>query len=445
MLASKSGVLRLAVPQVQVRSTVGAGDSFLAAFVLRLAQGRTPGGGAPGRRRRRKRHGDDAGHRTLPPRATSNGWRPNSPREASGRGAADSEGPGPATLAAAAAGHLQRRGCSGRAAPIACPGHCRGPTRPPCTWMAPSAKVSRVEFCAEDVCSVRADGPVRVPEILVSPGIRASAVRPPCRTPPCRHAPCRTPRRRQHPDRFRPRTAGARRAGSVCAAIQPLHGGARSMTGAWKVSLHDAPRRRRRVTAYARPTACVLAQREVEHGLDPGGRQRSVRRPVDGWPSPAGRLRDHGSASSSAVSIGCGVYWAAGTMVCCPGQEPRTLLHGVLLRRSDPQPVGGFDRDLPGNVVAAEGLVRRQPGGGVGGALVLVGGAVDGDQVQRIVRQVLALPGVSCWAPFCQASPSATTWSICTALLLPGPLRKVMAARCRVPGRFRRPPGRDLR
>ena len=41
VLASKSGVLRLPVPAVQVRSTVGAGDSFLAAFVLRLAQGRT--------------------------------------------------------------------------------------------------------------------------------------------------------------------------------------------------------------------------------------------------------------------------------------------------------------------------------------------------------------------------------------------------------------------
>ncbi len=41
ILASKSGILRLAVPDVEVRSTVGAGDSFLAAFVLRLAQGRT--------------------------------------------------------------------------------------------------------------------------------------------------------------------------------------------------------------------------------------------------------------------------------------------------------------------------------------------------------------------------------------------------------------------
>jgi len=41
VLASKEGTLRLAVPQVQVQSTVGAGDSFLAAFVLRLAQGRS--------------------------------------------------------------------------------------------------------------------------------------------------------------------------------------------------------------------------------------------------------------------------------------------------------------------------------------------------------------------------------------------------------------------
>ncbi len=39
VLASAGGILRLAVPQVAVRSTVGAGDSFLAAFVLRLAQG----------------------------------------------------------------------------------------------------------------------------------------------------------------------------------------------------------------------------------------------------------------------------------------------------------------------------------------------------------------------------------------------------------------------
>ncbi|HEV7185643.1 MAG TPA: 1-phosphofructokinase family hexose kinase [Leifsonia sp.] len=41
VLASKSGVSRLPAPAVEVLSTVGAGDSFLAAFVLRLAQGRS--------------------------------------------------------------------------------------------------------------------------------------------------------------------------------------------------------------------------------------------------------------------------------------------------------------------------------------------------------------------------------------------------------------------
>ncbi|WP_199183038.1 1-phosphofructokinase family hexose kinase [Cryobacterium sp. M25] len=39
VLASASGIIRLGVPQVTVQSTVGAGDSFLGAFVLRIAQG----------------------------------------------------------------------------------------------------------------------------------------------------------------------------------------------------------------------------------------------------------------------------------------------------------------------------------------------------------------------------------------------------------------------
>ena len=41
VLVTADGVTRLEVPPVEVRSTVGAGDSFLAALVLRLAQGRT--------------------------------------------------------------------------------------------------------------------------------------------------------------------------------------------------------------------------------------------------------------------------------------------------------------------------------------------------------------------------------------------------------------------
>ncbi|TFB46803.1 1-phosphofructokinase family hexose kinase [Cryobacterium tagatosivorans] len=42
VLASRTGIIRLPVPRVHVRSTVGAGDSFVGAFVLRVAQGRDP-------------------------------------------------------------------------------------------------------------------------------------------------------------------------------------------------------------------------------------------------------------------------------------------------------------------------------------------------------------------------------------------------------------------
>lgn len=42
LLVSASGALRAPAPSVNVVSTVGAGDSFLAAFVLRLAQERSP-------------------------------------------------------------------------------------------------------------------------------------------------------------------------------------------------------------------------------------------------------------------------------------------------------------------------------------------------------------------------------------------------------------------
>ncbi len=41
VLASADGLMRLPVPKVEVRSTVGAGDSFLGGFVVRLAQGRS--------------------------------------------------------------------------------------------------------------------------------------------------------------------------------------------------------------------------------------------------------------------------------------------------------------------------------------------------------------------------------------------------------------------
>ena len=41
VLASREGTVRLASPPITVRSTVGAGDSFLAGMVLRLAEGRS--------------------------------------------------------------------------------------------------------------------------------------------------------------------------------------------------------------------------------------------------------------------------------------------------------------------------------------------------------------------------------------------------------------------
>ncbi len=40
VLATSDGLSRLGVPKVEVQSTVGAGDSFLGAFMLRLAEGR---------------------------------------------------------------------------------------------------------------------------------------------------------------------------------------------------------------------------------------------------------------------------------------------------------------------------------------------------------------------------------------------------------------------
>ena len=43
-------------------------------------------------------------------------------------------------------------------------------------------------------------------------------------------------------------------------------------------------------------------------------------------------------------------------------------------------------------------------------------------------RRRCAVPALSCWAPFCQASLRATTWSICTAVLVLLPRRKLIMA-----------------
>ena len=61
---------------------------------------------------------------------------------------------------------------------------------------------------------------------------------------------------------------------------------------------------------------------------------------------------------------------------------------GVVFGLGHPEPVFGLDRDLAGDVVAAERPVRRQPGRGVPVALGGVGGPVDGEQVQRVVVEL---------------------------------------------------------
>jgi 6-phosphofructokinase 2 len=42
LLATATGTKRLAAPPIEVRSAVGAGDSFVAGMTLALARGRTP-------------------------------------------------------------------------------------------------------------------------------------------------------------------------------------------------------------------------------------------------------------------------------------------------------------------------------------------------------------------------------------------------------------------
>jgi hypothetical protein len=57
----------------------------------------------------------------------------------------------------------------------------------------------------------------------------------------------------------------------------------------------------------------------------------------------------------------------------------------VVLGPGDPRLIVRLDGDLAGDVVTAEALVRRQPGGGVPVTLGAVGRRVDAQQVQRVV------------------------------------------------------------
>ena len=62
-----------------------------------------------------------------------------------------------------------------------------------------------------------------------------------------------------------------------------------------------------------------------------------------------------------------------------------------MLGLGDPEAVFIFDRDLAGDVLAAEGFVRGEPGGGVAVGFLLVGGAVDGEEVERVGSELVAL------------------------------------------------------
>ena len=118
-------------------------------------------------------------------------------------------------------------------------------------------QVSVVEFCAEDVCSVRADGPVRVPETSVSPG----AVPAPATTLAATAAPA--------PSRpsYSPFTV------------------ARVDDRTWKVSLMMRSPKTVTIRAYS-ADGSVLAQREVElHWTRVGGTEAC------GGPETAGPVR----------------------------------------------------------------------------------------------------------------------------------------------------------
>ena len=109
VLASKSGILRLAVPGRGGAQHRRSGRQLPGRLRPPPGAGPHPRGGAPGRRRRRKRHRDHRRHRTLPP---------------GGRGAAGggTRGPGSGRVMADGEGGTGR-GC--RTSPSAQPDHYR--------------------------------------------------------------------------------------------------------------------------------------------------------------------------------------------------------------------------------------------------------------------------------------------------------------------------------
>lgn len=190
---------------------------------------------------------------------------------------------GPARLAAALLLAVATAGCSGEA-PIACPA---------IAWFnsltvsldGAVEKVSRVEFCAEGVCSVRADGPVRVPETLVSPG----SVPPPSVTPPDATLPATTlpdAPTAGAPGPVPSGTAGAPGPDPSAPPYSPFTA-ARVDDRTWKVSLMMRSPTTATITAYA-ADGSVLAQREVELGWTRVDGSEGC-----GGPATAGPVRFH--------------------------------------------------------------------------------------------------------------------------------------------------------
>ena len=66
-------------------------------------------------------------------------------------------------------------------------------------------------------------------------------------------------------------------------------------------------------------------------------------------------------------------------------------MHGRFFGWGDPEDVFVADGDLAGNVLAVKRFVGREPFGGVLVGFLLVGGAIDGEEVQWILAESFAL------------------------------------------------------
>ena len=164
---------------------------------------------------------------------------------------------GPARLTAALLLAVATAGCSG-SVPEACPAIAWFNTLT-VTLDGSVEEVSLVEFCAEGVCSMRADGPVRAPEASVTPGAGPTPDTTLAVTPaPSRSAPG-----------YSPFTA------------------ARVDDRTWRVSLMMRSPKTVTISAYS-ADGSVLARRDVEPGWTRVGGSEAC-----GGPETAGPVRLH--------------------------------------------------------------------------------------------------------------------------------------------------------